>query len=443
MKAHRPIAVLIAATALAAGPMTAEQDHQQMMGQLHITSLRPGPSGNPAAPNAANADEAKANPYSSLPDVLTLTDGTKVTTPDQWWHQRRPQLVELFDREVYGRVPAHVPPVTWAVTKTATGTDGEIATTTKTLVGHVDNAADPSIAVDIALTLTTPTDAPGPVPVVMEFGFTGFPGPRRRPAASAPAPAGPTWQHQVLARGYGYAILIPTSVQADTGAGLTRGIIGLCNRGQPRKPDDWGALRAWAWGASRAVDYFETDPAVNAKQVAIEGLSRYGKAALVTMAYEPRLAVGFIGSSGAGGAKLSRHVFGEQVENVASTAEYHWMAGNFLKYAGPLTPADLPVDAHELIALCAPRPTFISVGSPFVEGNWVDDRGQWMAAVAASPVWTLLGAKGLPQTEMPPIGQALIGGDLAWRQHEGGHTTGPNWPTFLIFAARYLHAPGH
>ena len=153
--------------------------------------------------------------------------------------------------------------------------------------------------------------------------------------------------------------------------------IGLCSKGQPRNPEDWGTLRAWAWGASRALDYFETDPAVDAKQVGIEGLSRYGKAALVTMAYDQRFAIGLIGSSGEGGAKLHRRNFGELVENLTGSGEYHWMAGNFLKYGGPLTPGDLPVDAHELIALCAPRPTFISYGAstgPGAEGQWVDQR---------------------------------------------------------------------
>src|SRR5437660_10894606 len=171
--------------------------------------------------------------------------------------------------------------------------------------------------------------------------------------------------------GWGYATLSPTSVQADNGAGLTEGIIGLVNKGQPRKPDDWGALRAWAWGASRALDYFVSDKAVDAKQVGIEGLSRYGKAALVATAYDSRFAIAFIGSSGAGGAKILRRNFGEQVENIASTAEYHWMAGNFLKYAGPLTANDLPVDATEVIALCSSRPCFISSGSAPDEGAGV------------------------------------------------------------------------
>src|SRR5262249_27705549 len=160
--------------------------------------------------------------------------------------------------------------------------------------GHVDNAAYPPISVDIQLTLTTPAEAKGPVPVMMEFGFAGFggKGPFGPPGGGK---GGPNWQQQVLAKGWGYAIIVPNCIQADNGGGLTKGIIGLCNKGQPRKADDWGALRAWAWGASRALDYFETDKAVDAKRVGIEGLSRYGKAAIVAMAYDERFAIGFIG----------------------------------------------------------------------------------------------------------------------------------------------------
>ena len=205
--------------------------------------------------------------------------------------------------------------------------------------------------------------------------------------------------------------------------------------------EDWGSLRAWAWGASRALDYFETDKAVDAKQVGIEGLSRYGKAAIVTMAYDERFAIGFIGSSGEGGVKLHRRNFGELVENVASSGEYHWMAGNFIKYAGPLNPGDMPVDAHELIAMCAPRPVFISYGAstgPGAEGQWVDQRGSFTAAVAAGPVYRLLGKKDLGTAEFPEVEAALIDGENAFRQHKGGHTTGPNWPTFLKFADRYV-----
>ncbi|HYG79680.1 MAG TPA: hypothetical protein VD861_04795 [Pyrinomonadaceae bacterium] len=414
--------------------MTAEEDHRRMMKLLGITSLRPGANPNdPKAPNAANFDESKANPYPRLPDPLVLKNGRKVTTAREWWTKRRAEIVEDFDREIYGRVPRGTPRVKWEVVSTKRETNGDVPVITKQLVGRVDNSSYPLVKVDIDLTLTTPAEARGPVPVIMEFGWVW-------PAGFKPPqpPPGPTWQQQVLARGWGYAVLIPTTVQADNGAGLTQGIIGLVNRGQPRKPDDWGALRAWAWGASRALDYFETDGAVDAKRVGIEGLSRYGKAALVTMAYDRRFAVAFVGSSGEGGAKLHRRNFGELVENVASPAEYHWMTGNFLKYAGPLSWNDLPVDSHELIALCAPRPVFIGVGSPKVEGGWVDARGMFMAAAEASPVYKLLGGKGMGVTEMPPMETALVGGEVAFRQHSGGHTNGPNWPTFLTFAGRYL-----
>jgi hypothetical protein len=278
----------------------------------------------------------------------------------------------------------------------------------------------------------------------MEFGFGGFggKGPKLPKGGFPKGKGGPSWQQQVLEKGWGYAIVVPNSIQADNGAGLTGGIIGLCNKGQPRKVDDWGALRAWAWGASRALDYFETDPAVDAKRVGIEGLSRYGKAALVAMAYDERFAIGFVASSGAGGAKIHRRNFGEKVENVAGSGEYHWMAGNYLKYAGPLTAKELPVDSHELVALCAPRPVFISVGNERLDGNgWIDVRGNFLAGVHAGPVYKLLGKKDLGTSELPEEKIALVDGDVAFRQHEGGHTAGPNWPTFLKFAERYFVRP--
>ncbi len=424
-------------------PLTAEQDHQRLMDLLHITSLRRGADGDPKSANAANYDEEKAKPDPKLPDPLTLKNGKKVTTAKEWWELRRPEIVEDYDREIYGRAPKETPKVVWEVTNTIQEKNGDVPVITKQLVGHVDNSAYPAVKVDIQLTLTTPAAASGPVPVMMELSFS----PevmamiaKRFPEMVAAGSKGPTWQQQVLAKGWGYAVYIPTSVQADKGDGLTEGIIGLVNKGQPRKLDDWGALRAWAWGASRAMDYFETDKAVDARHVGIEGHSRYGKASLVTMAYDPRFAIGYISSSGAGGAALYRRNFGEQIGNVAGTGEYHWMAGNFLKYAGPLTPNDLPVDSHELIALVAPRPVFIGAGATQGDG-WVDARGMFLATVGAGPVYRLLKKKDLGTTEFPPIETPLIDGDLAYRQHSGGHTPAPNWPTFLTFAERYMKSP--
>lgn len=278
--------------------------------------------------------------------------------------------------------------------------------------------------------------ATGPVPVIMEL-TSGIPAKQNLGSSAVPAVGAPSWQQQVLAKGWGYAILSTASIQADNGDGLTEGIIGLCNKGQPRKLDDWGALRAWAWGASRVLDYFETDKSVNAKQIGVEGHSRWGKAALVTMAYDQRFAIGYVSSSGEGGAKLNRRNFGEVVENVAATREYHWMAGNFLKYAGPLQWSDLPIDSHELIALCAPRPVFIGGGATNGDG-WADSKGMFLAAVAAGPVYKLLGKKDLGTTVLPLIETPLIDGDIAFRQHAEGHTPAPNWPTFIRFASHYL-----
>lgn len=418
--------------------LTAEQDLKRMMALLKIDSLRPGPSGNPSAPNAANSDESKANPYPDLPDPLKLNDGRTITTAEMWWTLRHPEIKEYFDREIYGRVPNGVPKVTWEVVSTSADTNAGTPAITKKILGHVDNVSCPLIRVEIDLALTVPGNAKGPVPVMMEFGFRFPPGFKMTDQMKRLVDSMSNWQRLVLAKGWGYVIIIPTSYQEDNGKGLTNGIIGLVNKGQPRKADDWGALRAWAWGASRALDYLETDQSVDSKKVGIEGLSRYGKAALVTMAYDERFAIAFVGSSGQGGAKLLRRNFGEQVENISSSGEYHWMAGNFLKYAGPLTAKDLPVDAHELIAMCAPRPVFISCGSPRIEGNWVDDKGQFMAAVEAGPVYRLLGKKDLGTTEFPPMETALIEGDIGFRQHSGGHTTGPNWPTFIEFAEKYF-----
>lgn len=408
-------------------------DHQLMMDQLGIKELRPGPSGNPDASNAANTDESKAKTYEVLPDPLLFENGGKVKSKEDW-KKRRVELVELFDREVYGRVPEKVPEVKWEILSELDTMEGNQEVTIKKLVGNVDNSTYRDISVQIQMTVATPAMAQGPVPLIMEFGFIWPKAWRDR----MPKPEGPTWQEQLLARGWGYAILIPTSYQADNGAGLRSGIIGLSNKGEPRKSDDWGTLRAWAWGASRAIDYFEIDDGVDEKRIGIEGLSRYGKAAIVAMAYEPRIAIGFIGSSGAGGAKLLRRNLGEQVENLASSAEYHWFAGNFIKYAGPLTVNDLPVDAHELVALCAPRPVFISAGSASVEGSWIDAKGSFEAGVHAGPVYELLGKEPLETNVFPPEQTNLAKGDIAFRQHEGGHTTGPNWPFFIEFAERYF-----
>ena len=411
---------------------TTPQDHQDMLNHLGITLLRPGRNANENGPNAANYHEANANPYPDLPDVMKLASGERVTSPEQWWRTRRPEIVELLEREVYGRIPGNVPRVKWEVRETREIQAGGKPAIRKHIIGVVDNAACPEIKVNISMSLTLPKDAVGQVPVLMTFGWTPFDpamlnfGGGRGGRGGQGGPRPPSKEDKLIAAGWGCAILNPTTVQDDSGgfqrnafarnaksdtppvgAGLTRGIIGLTNRGQPRKPDDWGALRAWGWGASRALDYLETEPRVNAKRVGIAGVSRYGKAALVAMAFDRRFAMGLIASSGAGGTKLYRRNFGESLENLASSGAYHWMAGNYLKYSaegmtfGRRTAADLPVDISAMtLALCAPRLTFISHGIPARgDANWLDHQGSFMAAIAAQPVFRLLGARDLGRSD--------------------------------------------
>ena len=443
----------------------AQQDRQRIMDELHITSIPPGA---PGSSNPETYNEANANPYPKLPDPLTLKNGKKVTSKEMWVTQRRPEILEDFEREVYGRTPKVTPKVNWELVSSTEGMNAEFPIITKQLVGHVDNSSYPAITVNIQLTLVTPANAKGPVPVMMQFG--GAPGGAPRGGAQGPAPAaaaprgggrgpqGPDWRQQLLAKGWGYANIVPGSIQADNGAGLTQGIIGLVNKGQPRKLDDWGTLAAWGWGASRALDYFETDKAVDAKQVGLEGHSRYGKATIVAMALDERFAIAYVSSSGAGGAKLHRRKYGELVENVLAANEYHWMAGNYFKYGGHWD--NLPVDSHELVALIAPRPVFISAGrgpdlnpdgtiatrtgdngavtAVNINDAWVDAKGSFLAAAGAGPVYTLLGKKDVGATEFPPIDTALITGDIGFRQHTGGHTDGPTWPTFLTFADKFI-----
>lgn len=502
---HRTMLACIAAAALAAavpassqivtsaGPWTAEQDHQDMMDQLGIRKLRPGPSGNPSDANAANTDEAKANPYPDWPPLMTTDKGKAVTTADQWWKVRRPEIVEDLEREVYGRIPANAPKVTWTVASTDPEFIAFRPVIARQIVGHVDNSADPAITVDIKMMLALPANAKGPVPVLIMFGPARYPSPsqpnpeeaarldsalKAMLAARDPAFADIFTRHpgfefvaqpsffppppsderigELLADGWGVALLDPSSIQADNGAGLRTGVIGIANHGAPRKPDDWGSLRAWGWGASRALDYLQTLPQVDGKHVGIEGVSRYGKAALVTAAFDQRFAMVLIGSSGEGGVAPFRRNFGEAVENLASSGEYHWMAGNFIKYAasdakfGAKTPNDMPVESDELLALVAPRLAFVSYGNPDAgDALWLDQQGSFMATIAAGQAWTLLGAKDLglghdyQHAVKPPIGTDLLDGELAWRQHEGGHTDTPNMPAFIKWADKKMgRTPG-
>lgn len=397
----------LAATAALAQPApdrgaATERDHKATLQRLGIAALRPAP-----AP-AADVDDHDP----ALPLLLVNSAGGPVTNAGQWRARRR-ELALLLDAQVYGRIPTSAPVIRWDFTDQLDREIGGVAVTTRRYLGHAAISGLDSPPLALALTIDLPRNAPPRrLPLVLELGAGEGEG-------AAP----------VLARGWGFAVLAASTVQADDGAGLREGVIGFAAGRRPRADDEWGVLRAWGWGAGRALDLLALDPRIDRRRIAIEGAGRYGKAALVAMAYDQRFSLALIGSSGAGGAGLLRRTSGETIERLAGPGEYHWFAPNFLRYAGPRTAADLPVDAHSLIALAAPRPLFIGEGS-------ADPRGSWQAARAASGVYRLLGVPGLVGDDYPGIGETRAEGRIAFRRHDRGATNAPNWPAFLAFAAR-------
>ncbi len=442
--------------------VTAAQDRDQMMAQLHIAfpvlppmaedPNRPAnahprdpqnPNGNwtDAAGNVVvrsgfglwvTYDDKQAYNYPSL-DLLKMNDGTPVTTPDQWWNQRRPELFAALQDDLYGHMPDQHdwPAVTWSV-RTAIGGEDGARYLEQNLTGAIDTSRYPEVrdVPKLVARLRLPADARGPVPVIVVLGMRGF---------------DEVWQ-LVAPEGWGLCAFDPNQLQPDDGAGLTSHLIGLLNRGGWRKPDDWGTLVAITWGIGRLIDYFDTNENVDATRVGLAGHSRWGKATAVAMAYEPRLAIGFPSCGGALGPSPIRRHWGQNLENLAWEREYHWCAGNIFKWMGPLHPGAylprkvelLPVDAPALIAMAAPRPVFLNGGTT---DTWSDAPGTWLTARAASPVYELLGKTGLVATDATPVpDQAYADGDLAYRVHTGGHTPMPDWPAFIAFARRYLNA---
>ena len=408
----------------------AAADYADMLSKVGVKETREGRQPNSQDESKhPNYDELTANPYPFYPEALVTNSGKQVKNAKMWTKVRRPELVKLFEDEVYGRIPANVPGVKWEVTNEEKKDFAGTPVVVRYLKGVVDNSSYPSITVEIQANVVYPDNGKQNMPVIIEFGF-GAGDPTRTRAGSV------SWQQMVVERGWAAATINPSSIQGDSGSGLTNGIIGLCNKGEFRQPTDWGSLRAWGWGVSRLLDYFETDKQFDATKCAIEGVSRYGKASLVAMAFEERIAAGFIASSGKAGAAGWRRDCGESIGNIVSNEEYHWMCGNFIKYgADPLTENDIPVDQHELIALCAPRACFISTGS-WNGDKWQDVVGSFISASKASPVYELLGYKGVGTDLFPGMDNGLMDGRLTYRQHHGGHEAGPNWPFFLDFFER-------
>ena len=404
------------------------------------------PQGNPvrlarATGHVSNYSEEKIPAY-SLPDPLVMQSGERVASAEQWRNERRGEILKFYQKEIYGRVPANAPTVTWRVTETDMSAR-EGTAIMKRVVGTMGERPD---GPRMNLTVYLPAKADKPVPILLSLTFAfgaGGRGGKAAPAGKAPAagkgPSAPRYDSvgEVLSRGWGHASLGYSDIQPDRASAWSEGVIGLtltAGQTQPA-PGEWGTISAWAWGISRAIDYFETEGAVNAKQVAITGASRLGKTALWAGAQDERVAAVFAVVPGEMGASLIRRDWGETLDDMAQNFHYQF-AGNLQKWVGKWN--DLPVDQHLLIALCAPRPVYVNGG---LTDQWSDPKGEFLALAAAGPVYRLLGGKDLGTSDLPPLDHPLTSGDLAFHYHSSGHTAVPaDWKAFLDFAARHFHA---
>ncbi|MDR0757634.1 MAG: hypothetical protein LBF85_07305, partial [Tannerella sp.] len=379
-------------------------------------------------------DSFRIGRYTPIP-LLKMNSGEEITSAKDWWEKRRPEIAHDLQQSLYGFFPPDdkLPGVKFNVVETIGG-EGNNRYIQKELIGEIDISGYPEVRNKpfISATLRTPAFASGQVPVMIVIG--GFRN---------------TVDHYwniVSPHGWGICSFSPNTIQPDNGAGLTSYLIGLVNKGNWRKPDDWGTIGAWAWGISRLIDYFETDRSVNSKAIGLTGHSRYGKATLFAAAFDTRIAIAFPSDAGSLGTKMNRRHWGQDLENSGTHSEYHWMAGNFLQWCGELIPGrylprkieNCPVDAHSLLALCAPRPVFVNAGN---KSLWSDPYGMYLTLVHASPAYELLGCKGIViEDDKPRIDVGYIEGTLGYRIHNGGHTDAPDWPVFFEFAAKFIAA---
>jgi hypothetical protein len=420
-------ALLLAALVPAAGQDQPKKDPQDKPKSNNLGSDK---NGNPLrlafkTGHVSNYDETKVKPY-TLPELLVCADGTPVKDADTWFKKRRPEILKLFRTEIFGRVPDNAPKVTWEVAGTEAGAmDG--AATLKRVVGKVGDAKDgPRINVSLYL----PAKADGPVPVVLTITFGGAKGGKGPPKGGGIAA-------EILGRGWAYASVGYNDIQPDRKDAFNEGVIGATLKPGEKAPaaDEWGAVSAWAWGVSRIVDYFETDKAIDARCVAIQGHSRLGRTVLWAGAQDERIAAVFASCSGEAGAALARRDWGETVDDMAQNFPWQ-LSGNYQKWVGRWN--DMPIDSHMLIALVAPRALFCNGGTT---DQWADPKGAFLAMVAAGPVYRLLGAKDLGTTELPPLDKALTDGDMGWLYHTGGHiATTADWRAFFALAERHFKA---
>ena len=363
--------------------------------------------------HVSNYDESKVGTF-TLPDPLTLANGKPVKDAATWTKVRRPELIKIYERDIWGRIPASTPKVAWTAAPVET-VNGVVV---KKIAGAIGTAANaPKINLKVAL----PAGASKPVPVILLVQFGG---------GGAPVPD-PPLASEILARGWGYATVGYNDIQPDKADAFDQGVIGAT--GKAPADDEWADVSAWSWGVSRIIDYLETDKAVDAKKIALHGHSRIGKTALWASALDERVAAVYASCAGEMGSALSRRDYGETVDDMAQRFPY-WFNRNFQKWAGRWN--EMPVDAHTLIALSAPRPVFLTGGT---DDQWADPVGEFKALVAAGPVYRLLDRKDVGTTTVPPLDTPVISGDLGWYYHTGPHAaTAQDWKVFLQFLDKYF-----
>lgn len=415
--------VLLAAPAAAQG--TAEQVHAAERAAFHFGTLRQGADGNnPQAPNAANTREDRVGSYTLPP----LFESPAQQTP-QGWPARRAEIARLVEDNWVGRIPAVADSfrVEWRKTALPARAGLALAEEWEGRIVTPDGRSGPVISATVTIPRRT-----RPVPAIINYTYV-WPG-GRTPDFGGPPP--PDAEAQAHARGWAFVAYRPQSLQADNAGQMQQGVIGLAR--WPRAQHDWGALRAWAWGASHLREELARDPRINGQMIALTGHSRFGKGVLVAAAFDHAFHDAHVSSSGAGGAKLMRRDFGERWENMASSGAFHWFTPNIMHYArDPFTVHDLPVDAHMLIALRAPRPLFITSGLAERGESWVDPAGMWTAFAEAQAAWDLYGAP-TPRTPMP-VAQSREhkAFPLGWFQHGEGHVPWPAYDDFYDHAERF------
>lgn len=390
------------------------------------TRLPPDADGNArrlvlATGHETNYDESKVGSH-TLPDPLVFADGRPVRIPDDW-SARRQEILRLYERHIFGRVPATAPSVTWRVVATNPNAR-EGAARMKRLLATATAGTRQS---EFEVNLLTPAAASDPVPVILMLNFGG--------GGSDGPPADPPIAAELLARGWGFASVRNQDIQPDRADGFTEGVIGISLRpGQTRQaPDEWGTVSAWAWGVSRVIDYLVSDPAVDSNRIALFGFSRNGRTALWASAQDERIAAVFAAAPGEVGASLARRDYGETVSDMAQNFGWQF-AGAFQEWIG--REHEMPVDAHMLIALSAPRPVFLTGGT---RDQWADPRGMFLAAQAASPVYELLGRRGIAQASFVPPDTGVTTGDIGWYYHTGGHAApAADWRAFAEFLRKYF-----